>query len=486
MLSIILKNIAIIICTTMINKNFLGLSYILKKSIYSIAFIFVMLTPFLCLIDVDNQYLLYYLLIMILWITTSHYTSQPQTCFIATMLAFTMSYSMHALGSFIISLFLYVFFKDLSLIPYEIFAIISLILQISITILILRIKRFRNGMPFLHNKPILNIATIICLFLVATSINLRANHSTPLLQLIGICTVVLTFSCLIFWWQAQITKSYRRKLELRDQESKRIAALEREILLQKVLKENERLARISHRDNTLITTLKNATVNYLYTEYADPEEARIAREELIANIEALSEGRADTPENYTQKQARDFDTKSTMMNKLLHQMDLDALKMNITFSVHFGVMLEEFVPSTISEMDLVHIVDDLLKNAFKATKNSEPRMVQLQFYKLGKHLVVEVSDNGIPFEVRSLVNMGIEKRTTYEDGSGIGLMDIWSTKEKYRATYHLDEYATAAPFSKKISLTFDKKNRYSIRTWRKDEILKMSRRADLQVYDHVD
>ena len=94
-----------------------------------------------------------------------------------------------------------------------------------------------------------------------------------------------------------------------------------------------------------------------------------------------------------------------------------------------------------------------------------------------------MADNGIPFEVKSLVNMGIEKLTTYEDGSGIGLMDIWSTKGKYGATYHLEEYADATPFSKKISLTLDKKNRYSIRTSRKDEILQASRRADLQVYD---
>ena len=275
-------------------------------------------------------------------------------------------------------------------------------------------------------------------------------------------------------------------MDLREQESKRIADLERDILLQKALKENERLARITHRDNTLITTLKNATVSYLYSEYDSPEEARKAREELIENIEALSAGRTETPADFNLRQARTFDTPFSLINKLLHQMDMDALKLNITFSVHFGVMLEEFVPTVISEIDLVHVIDELLKNAFKSTKNSEPRMVQLQFYKLGKHLIVEVSDNGIPFEVRSLVNMGLEQRTTYEDGSGIGLVEIWSTKENYRATYHIDEYATPAPFSKKISLTFDKKNRYSIRTYRKNEILQMSRRADLQVYDHID
>jgi len=65
-------------------------------------------------------------------------------------------------------------------------------------------------------------------------------------------------------------------------------------------------------------------------------------------------------------------------------------------------------------------------------------------------------------------------------------MDIWNTKENLRATYHLEEYASPSPFSKKVSLTFDKKNRFSIRTWRKNEILQVSKRADLQVYDNVE
>ena len=259
---------------------------------------------------------------------------------------------------------------------------------------------------------------------------------------------------------------------------------ELKIKMQAVMDENERLARITHRDNTLISALKNSTVKYLSTDFANPAVAAEVRNQLIENINSLSAGRTSLIETDTKQTARSFDTGLPLLDELLNEMDAKALEQKISFSVHMGTSLDDFVPKNISESDLVHTVDDLLKNAFKATTTCEKRVVQLQFYKLGKHLVLEVADNGIPFEIKSLVHMGMEKLTTYEDGSGIGLVDIWSTKEKYGATYHLDECVNAAPFSKKISLTFDKKNRYSIRSLRKDEILQASRRADLQVYDY--
>ena len=410
------------------------------------------------------------------------FTTKPKLSFVASILSFGISYSTHAISSFIFITITYVIFKNFETLPYSILAILSTLLQTILIKCLLSLPRFKGGLTRVLSTNYINFASVICLAFMSFSVYVYTNKSYGL----GILSFIFLYAFLIFWWQAQITKAYHHQLELRASESLRTENT-RLLLENRMLTEDkDRMAYITHRDNTLITTLKNATLSYLSTDYSDPEEALKARDELIANIEALSAGRASLPDNYNEKQARTFDTNFTLLNKLLHQMDADAIQQNIMFSVHFGVMLDEFVPRDISEMDLVHTVDDLLKNAFKATRNSEPRMVQLQFYRLGKHFVVEVADNGIPFEVRSLVNMGMEKLTTYEDGSGIGLVDIWSTKEKCGATYHLEEYVTPSPFSKKISLTFDKKNRYSIRTWRKDEILQMSRRADLQVYEHME
>lgn len=422
--------------------------------------------------------------LILFWLIVSYNTNHQQYHFVTTTLAFTISFVTHAFSSFITSLLLCIVFINKDVFPFSLLAILSTLLQIVILYCLCNIKRFKNGMTFLFKKDILNISTIICITLSIVTIYITYNKTLSLIQRTGLITSLLTLAFLIYWWQAQITKAYRRSLELRELESMRTEMAELKIKMQELTDENERLARITHRDNTLISALKNSTVKYLSTDFANPAVALETRNQLIENINALSAGRSSLTETRKEQSARTFETGFSLLNTLLHEMDEKSLEMNITFAVHMGTSLDDFVPSSVSEDDLVHTIDDLLKNAFKATTTCEKRVVQLQFYKLGKHLVVEVADNGIPFEVKSLVNMGMEKLTTYEDGSGIGLVDIWSTKEKYGATYHLDECVNASPFTKKISLTFDKKNRYSIRTLRKDTILQASLRADLQVYDY--
>lgn len=412
------------------------------------------------------------------WFLITFITSKPQLSFVTATVSYSLSFCIHALSSLIIDILAYTLFHTfLSLLNLSIF---SGILQCIIVFLLFKNKRLKNGMIFLHLNPTLNVATILSLMLILLIGYFYVAHKFSL----GLFIILFTLAFLIYWWQAQITKAYRRKLELRELESLRTEVAELNLVIEKLTEENEKLARITHRDNTLITTLKNSTIKYLSTDFKNPAEAFATRDKLISNINALSIERTALSTDTQNRKARHFDTGLLLLDELLGHMDKTAIENGISFSVHFATVLTDFVPKDISESDLVHTVDDLLKNAFKATTTASKRSVQLQFYKLGKHFVVEVADNGIPFEVNSLVNMGLEKITTYADGSGIGLVDIWTTKEKYGATYHLDEYANNISFTKKISLTFDKKNQYSIRTFRKDEILQMSKRTDLQVYDY--
>lgn len=433
-------------------------------------------------LNYQHPQLSYFIPFLIFWIIVSYYTNQPQRNFVTTVLAFTISFCLHCFFSLIVLLALCIIFTNKNDFPFTLLAIMSTILHISMLSALFKNKRFRKGMPFLIKNNSLNFATIISLLVIMLTFYFSGNYPNSSIRNLALIISLFTLAFLIYWWQAQITKSYRRSLEKRELESLRTEGLEKDAIIEKLMADNDRLATITHRDNTLISTLKNSTVNYLMTDFASKEEAVEARDKLIANIESLSEGRASLLTKSSAKNGREFDTGISLLDELLHYMDEEAITNNILFSVHNAVVLADFVPKEVSESKLVHVIDDLLKNAFKATKNNERRMVQLQFYKLGKDFVVEVADNGIPFEVQSLVNMGIEKMTTYEDGSGIGLMDIWNTKEARRATYHLEEYATPSPFTKKISITFDKKNRYSIRTYRKDEIQKASKRIDLQIY----
>lgn len=425
----------------------------------------------------------YFIPLILFWIILSINTNQPQKSFISATISFTISFGIHALSSLLISVLLCIIYINKQTFPFTLLAILSTLLHNLLIYLFCKNKRLNAGMPRLVKQKTLNISTVICILLSFSTVYFTYNKTLTIVQWSAIFIINLTLAFLIYWWQAQITKTYRRNLELRELESMRTEMAELKKQMEELKAENDRLARITHRDNTLISALKNSTVKYLSTDFANPAVAEEVRNQLIENINTLSAERASLMTAHKEVSAREFATGLSLLDTLLHEMDEKALEMKITFAVHMGISLNEFIPNVVLESDLVHTVDDLLKNAFKATRSSEKRVVQLQFYKLGKNLVIEVADSGIPFEVKSLVNMGVEKLTTYEDGSGIGLMDIWNTKETYGATYHLEECVNAAPFTKKISLTFDKKNRYSIRTLRKDEILQASRRADLQVYD---
>lgn len=462
--------------------------YIHQKSIHTFKISFekifilaLVLSLITCALSIYINGLTYIFPLFLLWIIISIDSLNPQLTFVTVIISFTISFCTYAISSFLIILFTFPIFTTNSHFP--LIAFLSGILQTIILKGIFSIKRLRKGVPFSPSSSFINCMTFLCLFFIFFILYTAFDYTLLYTKILVLSTFILFFAFLIYWWQAQITKSYRRSLELRELESLRTEIAEKDAVIQKLMKDNENLARISHRDNSLISALKDSTVKYLSTDYKSPAEAMATRDKLISNINTISAGRNSLPHSYGKRTAREFDTGLSLLDDLLHHMDKEALEQDIMFSVHFGTLLKDFVPENVSESDLTHTVDDLLKNAFKSIRTCESRAVQLQFYKLGKHLVIEVADNGIPFEVRSLVNMGIEQLTTYEDGSGIGLMDIWSTKENYRATYHLDEYATSSPFSKKISLTFDKKNRYTIRTYRKEEILQMSRRADLQVYD---
>ena len=251
----------------------------------------------------------------------------------------------------------------------------------------------------------------------------------------------------------------------------------------KVMEESERVHHINHRDNGLLTTLDYAVSSILEMDFSDETAVKERCKELATEIHRARDRRVTTVHADDIPTTR-YETGITLLNLLLNKTSKRALDEHVLFSVHISTELKDFIPQTISDDDLVYLLSDLLENAFIATRDRNTSMIQLQFYKWNKHLVVEIADNGIPFEVDSILQMGIAQRTTHADtgGTGVGLMDIWAIKEKYGATYHLDEYETATPFTKKISLTFDRKNRYSVRTWRKDEIISRSKRIDLQVY----
>ena len=100
---------------------------------------------------------------------------------------------------------------------------------------------------------------------------------------------------------------------------------------------------------------------------------------------------------------------------------------------------------------------------------------------------MEILDSGIAFTPETYQHFGNKQYTTHQEsgGSGIGLMDIWKIKRKYKASLHIYEYpANMNIYTKKIAFVFDRKNHFLIQTYRDRELLASLTRGDIHIFPY--
>lgn len=139
---------------------------------------------------------------------------------------------------------------------------------------------------------------------------------------------------------------------------------------------------------------------------------------------------------------------------------------------------------------------ELAVNTFLQNQNTlSPHQLKEQGLALAAHLqtmsqerkfnLTEYQTNGQPFLPEFFQDFGLKAHTTHagNGGSGIGLMDIWKLKKKYRASLVITEYAPGTySYTKQISLIFDAKKHYIIQTYRKHELGQIRFRDDLYIF----
>ena len=168
---------------------------------------------------------------------------------------------------------------------------------------------------------------------------------------------------------------------------------------------------------------------------------------------------------------------------MITYMSKEAAENKIEFHFHYGKDFFENNVTELRENDLAHLLSDTLENAIIATRFGGGGVIELSMLKIKGIPTISISDSGIPFELDTYMNLGLQKASTHLDtgGSGIGLMDLWALKEKYMATLYIDEHPEAPNMTKHIVYIFDRKNRYMISTNRFKELQQKQTRADLFV-----
>ena len=461
------------------NKTFLP-----HPLLYVLSSIFLSLTTMICkayfqLGSYIVPFVLYYIILMF------HSSVSPLKLLSSSLFSYSLVQMILGISTATVGFITYPLRQHNSSIFIYVLAIISCCLTITLVLLFFHKPKSKNIFCALNSYPALCIEALLSLlfFFTFTSEQINSGRMSNIRTTLMISSIFLVFMYDIFI-RSQITKSYREKLRLLEVESLRTSQQEQANYISQLEKENERMGRIIHKDNRIVNAMADSVTEYLTDTTLSDTERYSKGVALAEHIELIRTDRQNIL--LSEEHIRPNPISQTGyvgVDALIAYMAKEAAQHHITLHFDFHTEFFENDSLCMSEEDLVHLLSDTLKNAIIATRHNNGKDIKLSMLKLKGIPTIAIFDSGIPFTIDTYMNFGLEKSSTHidEGGSGIGLLDIWSLKEKYKATLYIDEQPTTDTFTKQLVFIFDKKNRYMISSKRYKEIQRQQSRADLYV-----
>jgi hypothetical protein len=346
-------------------------------------------------------------------------------------------------------------------------------LQFLIAYLFFKIRRFKLGFPFLSGRYMVIAALIIAGIIIAGAsliTSQRENPGTVYEIITAIVSMAVIGSGIYIWIRRSIKafqwkKNMERNEELLIQENEKLT---RQIQHYKEMHETVRIAnhKMIHRQ-----VVAERAVLKLYQkaqEYGLPAEVS---DELAITIDKIRELSKEYQENIGITTAKALP--STNIQSVDDMFSLFATRFtdhNIEFNLKVNGSVVYMVDNIIKMNKLETMIGDHLQDALVAVNaaDGEIRTVLAMIGEVDDCYEFSVQDSGIPFEVNTLTRLGLEKVTTHaeDDGSGIGFMTTFETMRECGASLIIKEIAPSSSFSKIITIRFDGKNNYIIKTFR--------------------
>lgn len=361
----------------------------------------------------------------------------------------------------------------------SIFGISILILNISLTIFLSRLNRFKSISTFINSKNNLGIGLIISGFIII-AINLNNFSKTTNIVLSFLIIGLLVSSIGLFLWiRKSITEHYRKKLQAKADKHYQNTLAEKEQQIEQLNNSNSFLSKIVHRDNHIMSSLQHTI-----TKYKDCDNP-IEKEKLMNEILTLAQERSDL---IVKEQANTKVLPTTgisLIDGALSNMYIKATAHNIDFNLIINQDIHYLINNLITQTDLETLLCDHIKDAIIAINSGEVIKGKILVTITMNDDIYEISikDNGVDFEVDTLAKLGLERVTTHKDigGSGIGFMTTFETLKKSNASLIITEHETKTPFSKSITFRFDGLNAFIINSYRADLLKQSINRNDIVI-----
>ena len=331
---------------------------------------------------------------------------------------------------------------------------------------IFKIKRLRYGITFLQKNInneyidllILNISAIL-LFLGVEMWD--SNDKTA-----GIITIqILIYAIIMF---ITIKKSlnlyYKQKMLIKELEETKTELNSKNKEIEELEKENLTFKKRSHSLMHQQKSLEYKIQQIMMQTEISKEQAG----EVKARLEKIAE------EIYKEKENIELDkTGITEIDDILKYMQSECNKNKIEFILKIEGNIHQMTNNAVSKEDLEILLADHIKNAIIAINHTDNinRTIMVKFGKIDSIYSINIYDSGAEFEIETLDNLGKKPSTTHaeEGGTGMGFMNTFETLEKYKASLTIEEYNKPSKdnYTKLISIKFDNKNEFKIKSYRR-------------------
>lgn len=400
----------------------------------------------------------------------------------AFLLSFCVSYSFLIISGLLIGLAFAPFLSSQSqnLVNFNepVYVLLSALIasfHFLLAYLLFRIKRFKNGFPFLFRKYAVAVALIaagVVMAFVSLIIVPRESYGNDYTLFSLILCVPIVGAGIIAGIRRDISAFYKRKTEERGIEFFKRALSEKESEIKYLTEQNDLLRTANHKINHRLTAMER-----IVTELTDAARNCSVSADISDELSGAQSDIKRLAQDYRNEIVRIKakkplpSTKIKIIDEIFKHFFEQCEKDGISFNLKINGSIPYMTEHIIQQSKLETLLGDHLQNAIIAVNASDNSFRGIlvilgltdNFYEL------TVFDSGIPFEIDTLVKLGTERVTTHSDtgGSGIGFMTTFETLRECGASLIISEKKPCgADYSKSITIRFDGEKQYIVETYR--------------------
>lgn len=341
---------------------------------------------------------------------------------------------------------------------------IIIIIYMLLVFKIFRIKKFKHGIVFLHNKAkdshygILIIQLcIIILFLKTYIYNTNRGESKRIWITLIIFSVSMIISIKEF-----IQLYYKQTLLEKELEQTKSELEEKKKEIDKLEKENLEFSKTSHS-----LAHKQKSLEYKLEKLMKTDVDSKDKEAIKKQIQSISK------EVYKEPQQLELPkTEIDVIDTMLEYMQAECIKNKIKFELQVEGNIFYMLNHLISENELEILIADHIKDAIIAINHSDNsnRSILVRIGKINNVYSLYIYDSGAEFEKEVLENLGKKPITTYTDtgGTGMGFMNTFDTLNRTKASLIINEIGKPCidNYTKVLIFKFDNNNEFEVESYR--------------------